>query len=100
VAEAALANLAVAYGLTSAALSGITLTYASQDRGVVTAAFIVNGGNPAGFDRSYAFARVVSLGNSETAYQRDGISFVPVEIEVIPSVDGADSYFTIVDATA
>jgi len=99
VAQAALAKMAVAYGLTAAALSGTTLTYASQDRGVVTGAFVIAGGNPSGFDRTYTFARIVSLGNSESAYQRDGITFVPVEFEVIPSADGEDSYFTVVDAT-
>ena len=100
VAQAALDKMAVAYGLTSGALSGQTLTYASSDRGVVTGAFVVPGGNPSGFDRTYTFARIVSLGNSESAYQRDGITFVPVEFEVLPSVDGVDSYFTITDATA
>lgn len=100
VAQAALAKMAVAYGLTPAALSGITLTYASQDRGVVTGAFVVPNGNPSGFDRTYTFARIVSLGNSESSYQRDGITFVPVEFEIIPSVDGADLYFTVVDATS
>ena len=100
VAQAALNKMAVAYGLTSGAISGITLTYASQDRGVVTGAFVIENGNPSGFDRTYTFARIVSLGNSESAYQRDGITFVPVEFEVLPSVDGVDSFFTIVDATA
>ena len=100
VAQAALDNIAVAYGLTVASISGQTLTYASQDRGVVTGTFVVPGGNPSGFDRTYTFARIVSLGNSESVYQRDGITFVPVEFEVLPSVDGVDSYFTIFDATA
>lgn len=100
VAEASLENLAVAYGLTGAAISGQTLTYASSDRGVVTGTFTKNGNPDGAFDRVYTFARVVSLGNSESAYQRDGITFVPIEIEILPSVDGVDQYFTIHDATA
>ena len=100
VAEGKLANLAVSYGLPSSALSGQTLTFGGADRGVVTATFIQTGANPSGFDRVLTFSRVVNLGNSETPFVRDGISFVPVEFEILPSVDAADVFFTVADLTA
>ena len=100
IAEGSLANIAVAMGLASAALTGITLTFNGTDRGVVTGTFTVTSGNPAGFNRAMAFPRITSLGNSETPYERDGVTFVPVEFEILPSVDGADVFFTIADATS
>lgn len=99
VAEGALANMAVSYGLPSSGLSGQTLTFEGNDRGVVTATFTQTGANPSGFDRVLTFSRVVNLGNSETPFVRDGISFVPVEFEILPSVDAADVFFTIADLT-
>ncbi len=99
VAESNLENMAVAYGLPSSGLSGQTLTFGGTDRGVVTATFIQTAANPSGFDRVLTFSRVVNLGNSETPFVRDGISFVPVEFEILPSVDGADVFFTVADLT-
>lgn len=100
VAEGSLANWAIGYGLATSALSGQTLTFDNTDRGAVTCTFTVPSANPAGFDRILTFARVVSLGSSETPFVRDGISFVPVEFEVLPSVDGGDSFGTVFDATS
>ena len=100
VAESALAQVAIAYGLPSSALSGITLTFGGAERGVVTATFIQENANPSGFNRVLTFSRVVNLGNTETPFVRDGISFVPVEFEILPSVDAADVFFTIADLTA
>ena len=99
VAEGSLANMAVAYGLPLNALSGQTLTFSGTDRGVVTATFTQTAANPSGFDRVLTFSRVVNLGNSETPFVRDGISFVPVEFEILPSVDAADVFFTVADLT-
>ena len=100
IAEAALANFAIGYGLPASGISGQTLTFGGTDRGTVTGSFIVSKGNPAGFDRTLTFAKIVSLGNSESPFKRDGITFVPVEFEILPSADGADTFFTIHDATA
>ena len=100
IAEAALANFAIGYGLPASGISGQTLTFGGTDRGTVTGSFIVSKGNPAGFDRTLTFAKIVSLGNSESPFKRDGITFVPVEFEILPSSDGADTFFTIHDATA
>lgn len=99
VAEGKLANMAVSYGLPATGLVGQTLTFAGPERGVVTATFIQTSANPSGFNRVLTFSRVVNLGNSETAFVRDNISFVPVEFEILPSVDGADVFFTVQDAT-
>ena len=100
VAEAALANFAIGYGLPASGISGQTLTFGGTDRGTVTGSFVVAKGNPAGFDRTFSFAKIVSLGNTESPFKRDGITFVPVEFEILPSADGADTFFTIHDATA
>jgi len=100
VAEAALANFAVSYGLPASGISGQTLTFGGSERGAVTGSFLITKGNPAGFDRTLSFSKIVSLGNSESSFKRDGITFVPVEFEVLPSSDGVDSFFTINDATA
>ena len=100
VAESALEQMAVAYGLPSSALSGQTLSFGGTERGVVTAAFIQENANPSGFNRVLTFSRVVNLGNTETPFVRDGISFIPVEFEILPSVDAADVFFTIADLTA
>ena len=100
VGEGSLANRTVSYGLQSNALSGQTLTFSGTDRGVVTATFTQTAANPSGFDRVLTFSRVVNLGNSETPFVRDGISFVPVEFEILPSVDASDVFFTVVDLTA
>ena len=100
VAEAALANFAIGYGLPASGISGQTLTFGGTDRGTVTGSFVVSKGNPAAFDRTLTFAKIVSLGNSESPFKRDGITFVPVEFEILPSADGADTFFTIHDATA
>ena len=100
VAEASLANFAIGYGLPASGISGQTLTFGGKDRGVVTGSFVVSKGNPAGFDRTLSFSRIVSLGRAESPFKRDGITFVPVEFEILPSVDGLDTFFTINDATA
>ncbi len=100
VAEAALANFAIGYGLPASGISGQTLTFGGTDRGTVTGSFVVTKGNPSGFDRTLTFAKIVSLGNSESPFKRDGITFVPVEFEILPSADGADTFFTIHDAIA
>ena len=99
VAESALEQMAVAYDLASGQLSGQTLTFDGNSRGVVTATFIQTSANPSGFNRVLTFGRVVNLGNSETPFVRDGISFVPVEFEILPTVDAADIFFTVADLT-
>lgn len=48
VAEAALANFAVGYGLPASGISGQTLTFGGTDRGAVTGSFVVTKGNPGG----------------------------------------------------
>ncbi len=96
--EASLINIRLAYGLPSAALSGITLQFDGTELGVVTAGFI--GTNPAGFNRTMAFSRIVSMEAVEQNYQRDDQTIVPMEFEILPSIDAADVFFTMVDATS
>lgn len=97
-AESSLANLRIVAGLASGSLVGITLTFDGSEAGEITGSFV--GTNPAGFSRTYTFSKIVMLESNEQNYQRDDQTKIPIEFEILPSSDGADVFYTMVDATS
>lgn len=105
-AEATLANLAIAWGRPDAAYTanglGGTLKLGVNETGKPTERqlqFI--GKSPEGFNRTYTCYRAISASSSGHSYKRGEATVYPVEFRILP--DGAHTgqeYGTIVDATS
>jgi hypothetical protein len=103
-AEATLANLAIAWGRPDAAYTagtnggtlelGVNATGKPAERQLQ---FI--GKSPNGFDRTYTCWRAVSVSSSGHAYKRSEATLFPVEFRILPDAAHSGSeYGTVVDA--
>jgi hypothetical protein len=103
-AEATLANLAIAWGRPDAAYTagtyGGTLELGVNETGKPTERqlqFI--GTSPEGFDRTYTCWRAVSVASSGHSYKRSEATLFPVEFRILPDASHTgQEYGTIVDA--
>jgi hypothetical protein len=101
-AEATLANLALAWGYPKSAVSGNTFNVGVFATGKPTEKKLTFvGKNADGFDRTYTVHRVVSVAAVGHSYKRGEATVFPVEFRVLPDAShtGAE-YGTIVDATS
>jgi hypothetical protein len=94
-AEATLANLAIAWGRPDAAYTAGTLG------GELKLGVNPTGKSPEGLDRTYTCWRAVSVASSAHSYKRGEATVFPVEFRILP--DGSrtgEEYGVIVDAEA
>lgn len=105
-AEATLANLAIAWGRPDAAFTanglggtlklGVNATGKPSERKV---RFV--GKSPEGFNRTYTCARAVSVSSSQHSYKRGEATVYPVEFRILPDASATgQEYGTVVDAVS
>jgi hypothetical protein len=105
-AEATLANLAIAWGRPDAAYTanglGGTLELGVNPTGKPTERQVrFTGKSPEGFDRTYTCNRAVSVASSSHAFKRGEATVYPVEFRILPDASQTGSeYGVIVDATS
>lgn len=105
-AEATLANLAIAWGRPDAAYTanglGGTLKLGVNPTGKPTERQLqFVGKSPEGFDRTYTCNRAVSVAASGHAYKRGEATVLPVEFRILPDASATgQEYGTVVDATS
>lgn len=105
-AEATLANLAIAWGRPDAAYTpnglGGTLELGVNPTGKPTERQLrFTGKSPEGFDRTYTCNRAVSVAASGHSYKRGEATVFPVEFRILPDANATGAeYGTIVDAVA
>jgi hypothetical protein len=105
-AEATLANLAIAWGRPDAAYTpsglGGTLELGVNPTGKPTERQLrFTGKSPEGFDRTYTCNRAVSVSAVGHSYKRGEATVLPVEFRILPdSAATGQEYGTVVDATS
>lgn len=105
-AEATLANLAIAWGRPDAAFTpnglGGTLKLGVNPTGKPTERQVrFTGKSPEGFNRTYTCHRAVSVASSGHSFKRGEATVYPVEFRILPDAAATgQEYGTIVDATS
>lgn len=99
-AEATLANLAIAWGRPDAALSGGTLEIGVNSTGKpIERQLRFVGKSPDNTDRTYTVNRAVSVASSGHSFKRGEATVYPVEFRILPDANNTGAeYGTIVDS--